>query len=81
MNEFRTKFKRLQSDIRRLKQDLVIYQQAARSKDDVISDLAIENRMLREDIGCLKQSLEWRDAVIADLRRKLEQAAKEADNV
>ncbi|MBR5883351.1 MAG: hypothetical protein IKY97_07780 [Mailhella sp.] len=41
-------------------------------------DLEIENRALREDVECLKQSLEWRDGVIADLRRKLEQAAKEA---
>ena len=51
MNEFRTKFHRLQNDIKRLKDELHKYQQAARSQAERIRELELENAALKRELA------------------------------
>jgi peptidoglycan hydrolase CwlO-like protein len=50
MNEFRTKFHRLQNDLKRLKEELHKYQQAAQKQEERIRDLEAENAGLRNQL-------------------------------
>lgn len=58
MNEFRTKFHALQNDLKRLREELHKYQQAARNQAERIRELEAENADLKKIRPSVKDVME-----------------------